>query len=148
MCDYSLHQVATRPARVGDALVTTRFQNSITRGFSAAGEPNVAICLQPGTEIVFAKDCKHRNVLAMLLAKLGASKLSGKVARFRQINLDKPCAHHDALEFADGKVVLLTSLHSGHRARVLQLPAKPFPLRVQEPNDHEGMSYGEHLRLV
>ncbi len=37
MCDYSLHQVASRPAKVGDELVTTRFARSTTRGFAAVG---------------------------------------------------------------------------------------------------------------
>jgi len=53
MCDYSLHHVATRPARIEDKLVTTKFSNSITRGFAAAGAPHVAVCLLPGTEIAF-----------------------------------------------------------------------------------------------
>jgi len=53
MCDYSLHHVATRPARIEDKLVATKFPNSITRGFAAAGEPHVAVCLLPGTEIAF-----------------------------------------------------------------------------------------------
>ena len=39
MCDYSLHHVATRPARIEDKLVATKFRNSITRGFAAAGAP-------------------------------------------------------------------------------------------------------------
>jgi len=55
MCDYSLHHVASRPAKVGDKLVTTQFNNSITRGFAAVGEPNVAVCLLPGTEVAFEK---------------------------------------------------------------------------------------------
>jgi hypothetical protein len=53
MCDYSLHHVASRPARVGDKLVSTSFVNSGTRGFAAVGEPNVAVCLLPGTELAF-----------------------------------------------------------------------------------------------
>ena len=36
MCDYSLHPVASRPARIEDKLVATKFPNSITRGFAAA----------------------------------------------------------------------------------------------------------------
>jgi hypothetical protein len=51
MCDYSLHLVASRPAKVGDKLVTTEFNNSLTRGFAAVGEPHVAVCLLPGTEV-------------------------------------------------------------------------------------------------
>ena len=31
MCDYSLHLVALRPAKIGDKLVATRFANSIKR---------------------------------------------------------------------------------------------------------------------
>ena len=46
-----------------------------------------------------------------------------KTAIFRQVNLDKRPAHHDALEFPDGRVVLLTFLQEHQRATVLQLPA-------------------------
>src|SRR4029453_11815666 len=53
MCDYSLHNVATRPAQIEDKLVTTKFRKSITRGFAAVGDLNVAVCLMPGTEIAF-----------------------------------------------------------------------------------------------
>ena len=53
MCDYSLHLVANRPARVGDELVSTRFRNPMTRGFVAIGEPDVAVCLLPGSEVAF-----------------------------------------------------------------------------------------------
>jgi hypothetical protein len=47
------------------------------------------------------------------------------VARFRQINLDNPHTHHDALEFPDGEIVLLTHLLQGQHATVLQLPVCP-----------------------
>src|SRR5215470_9705439 len=46
-------------------------------------------------------------------------------ADFRQINKEKVVAHHDALEFPDGQIVLLTSLSEGQQATVLQLPAEP-----------------------
>lgn len=140
MCDYSLHSVASRPARVGDQLLTTKFAGSITRGFSGIGEPGVAVCLSPGTEIAFENEVEYRNALARLFSgfekeiahrRSFAQLFSGlrfareKVARFRQINLDTPHTHHDALEFADGCVVLLTQLCPGQRATVLQLPARP-----------------------
>ena len=48
-----------------------------------------------------------------------------KTAIFRQINEEKVAAHHDALEFPDGQIVLLTSLSEGQQATVLQLPAEP-----------------------
>jgi hypothetical protein len=51
--------------------------------------------------------------------------IAHKSAIFRQINKDKVAAHHDALEFPDGRIVLLTSLCEGQHATVLQLPAEP-----------------------
>src|SRR5437016_4968657 len=56
MCDYSLHHVMSRPAAVGDKLVSTTFPGTITRGFAARGDPNTAVCLLPGTEVAFADD--------------------------------------------------------------------------------------------
>ena len=56
MCDYSLEHLASRPAKVGDKLVTTRFRHSLTGGFCAISEPNVAVCLKPGTEIAFDRE--------------------------------------------------------------------------------------------
>jgi hypothetical protein len=47
-----------------------------------------------------------------------------RVARFRQVNLESPYTHHDAIEFPDGQIVLLTHLRVGQRAAVLQLPAQ------------------------
>jgi hypothetical protein len=47
------------------------------------------------------------------------------VARFRQLNSDKPSTHHDALEFPDGQIVFITNLRTGQRATVLQLPVQP-----------------------
>jgi hypothetical protein len=120
MCDYSLHHVATRNAKVDDRLVTTRFANSITRGFSALGEPHVAVCLRPGTELVFDRNVELEPSIGIFPAK----KLGHRVARFCQINSAHPTMHHDALEFPDGKVVLLTSLRAGQHATVLQLPAE------------------------
>jgi hypothetical protein len=50
------------------------------------------------------------------------------VAQFRQVNMDKPSVHRDALEFPDGETVLLTRLREGQHATVLQLPASPRPM--------------------
>ncbi len=123
MCDFSLHYVASRPAKVGDKLVTTQFNNSITRGFAAIGEPDVAVCLLPGTEIAFEKQVEWKAAPFGLIRK--AQTLGEKVARFRQINMDQPNVHHDALEFPHGDIVLLTALYEGQHATVLQLPAAP-----------------------
>jgi hypothetical protein len=125
MCDYSLHHVTSRPARVGDKLVTTQFNNSITRGFAAVGEPTVAVCLLPGTEVAFEKQIEFERGFAILLSlRWEREKAIGdKVARFRQVNADKPNVHHDALEFPNGEIVLVTRLYEGQHATVLQLPA-------------------------
>ena len=118
MCDYSLHSVASRPAMVGDKLVTTGFANTYTRGFASVEDWNVAVCLLPGTELAF-KDVDLGSLFGLFRRKTGA----GKLARFRQISSSNPHTHHDALEFASGKIVLLTHLPEGQRATVLQLPA-------------------------
>ena len=135
MCDYSLHHVATRPANVGDKLVATKFRNSITRGFAAVGEPNVAVCLLPGTEIAFDQnvECEPSFGIGILSNK----KIGQRLARFRQINKDNAVTHHDALEFPDGQVVLLTRLCAGQRATVLQLPIGAHPAAAGEAATRE-----------
>ena len=119
MCDYSLHLVASRPARVGDKLISTRFPQTITRGFASVGEPNVAVCLLPGTELAFEKEVRCETAFVF------RSRLGHTVAKFREINKGQSNVHHDALEFPDGEIVLLTHLCEGQRATVLQLPARP-----------------------
>ncbi|MGH6771631.1 MAG: hypothetical protein ACRECO_21735 [Xanthobacteraceae bacterium] len=118
MCDYSLEQIASRDAVVGDRLVSTRFGDSITRGFSGVGDPTTAVCLRPGTEIAFDRDVEYENILGA-----GRAIVAAKVARFRQVDTEAQHLHHDALEFPDDQVVLLTRLVPGQRASVLQLPA-------------------------
>ena len=141
MCDYSLQHMASRPAKVGDELVSTGFSNSSTRGFAAVGEPNVAVCLLPGTEIAFEKDIEHDDTFGLF-----SRKIHEKVARFHQIDMDKPHTHHDALEFPDGRSVLVTRLAKGQRVTVLQLPASPRVEKTVEsrPNiadEHYGVSF-------
>jgi hypothetical protein len=123
MCDYSLHNVATRPAQVGDTIVTGQFPNCITRGFAAVEEPNVAVCLRPGTEIAFDHDIEFEGGRGFFRTWSREARLGVRVARFRQIDVDKPHVHHDALELPSGEIVLVTRLIEGQRATVLQLPA-------------------------
>jgi hypothetical protein len=122
MCDYSLHSVRSRPAKVEDKLITTQFWNTTTRGFCAVGDPRVAVCLLPGTEVAFDEEVRRVPTGFQLIFR--KKPIVHRVARFRQINMDNPCTHHDALEFPDGQVVLLTHLREGQRATVLQLPAQ------------------------
>ncbi len=131
MCEYSLEFIAFRPANVADRLVTVKLPNTLTYGFALRDDPSVAVCLAAGTELAFEKELERRHPLAWFSPKL--RNLGASVARFRQVNLDKPWAHHDALELPDGKVVLLTNLCPGQRATVLQLPARaPEPTASAE----------------
>jgi hypothetical protein len=121
MCDYSLHSVKSRPAKVSDKLTTHDFRTG-TRGFAASEDMNVAVCVLPGTELSFAEEvrCSPTGLVAWR-----DKAIAHKTAIFRQINKEKLVAHHDALEFPDGQIVLLTSLSEGQQATVLQLPAEP-----------------------
>jgi hypothetical protein len=120
MCDYSLHHVASRPARVGDKLTTTSFLNSGTRGFAAVGERNVAVCLLPGTELAFDANIQCEGIYGF-----GFKRLQHRVARFQQVDLHQPNVHHDALELPDGEIIKLTTLRQGQHASVLQMPVSP-----------------------
>ncbi len=128
MCDYSLHAVATRPAEVAETLVSTKFQSTTTRGFASPDNPEVAVCLRPGTEIAFENNVQTDG---MMFRK----NIGDRLARFRQIDINRPTQHHDALEFSNGAIVLVTDLVAGQRATVLQLPASPIRERpeVGEP---------------
>src|SRR5262245_25892761 len=131
MCDYSLHDVASRPAKVGDKLVSTQFPNAITRGFCDPSQPRVAVCLLPGTELAFEKEVECDASFRFLPTR----KSPHKVARFRQVNLNRPHMHHDALEFPDGKIVLVTVLCEGHHATLRQLPSTGRP--APDPGEQE-----------
>jgi hypothetical protein len=117
MCDYSLERLMSRPAQVGDKLVTTKFPHTLTVGFCALEQPNVAVCLLPGTELAFDREIEIPAGLWTPPLKLGA-----KLARFRRVNEACRRLHHDALELPGGEIVMLTTLRAGQFATVLQLP--------------------------
>ena len=121
MCDYSLHHVKSRPAKVGDKLATHNF-NTGTCGFAAPEDSTTAVCTLPGTELAFSAEviCAPSGFFGWK-----TRTISSRTAIFRQINKNVPLAYHDALEFPDGTLVLLTDLHEGQQATVLQLPAQP-----------------------
>ena len=119
MCDYSLQNVRSRPAQIGDKLTSRNF-GAGTRGFAGAEDASVAVCVLPGTELAFSED--------IVIEAVGIEeprKVAFKTAIFRQINKDQPYRHHDAVEFPNGEMVLLTHLAEGQSATVLQLPAQP-----------------------
>jgi hypothetical protein len=121
MCDYSLHNVKSRAAKVGDKLTTRNFGTG-TGGFAAQEDATMAVCVLPGTELAFSQEvsCAASGFLG-----LRARKMGHQTAIFRQLNKDQPRMHHDALEFPDGQIVLLTELLESQEATVLQLPAQP-----------------------
>ncbi|ABA04228.1 hypothetical protein Nwi_0966 [Nitrobacter winogradskyi Nb-255] len=137
MCDYSLHHVSSRPAQVGDQLVTMELARSSARGFAAVGEigarlvvhddaPQMAVCLLPGTELAFDAAVEYDRALSPKVFGVrvfGKARVNYTVASFRQVNLDDPYVQHDALEFPNGEIVKINRLIEGQTATVLQLPA-------------------------
>jgi hypothetical protein len=96
----------------------------------------MAVCILPGTELAFAGE-----VACLPAGLLGwkTKTINFQTAIFRQVNKDKMAAHHDALEFPDGRTVLLTLLCEGQEATVLQLPAQPRT--DEEVREQERVSY-------
>ena len=128
MCDYSLHAVATRPAEVGETIVTTTFRGTSTRGFASEADMSVAVCLLPGTELAFADNVRYDN------RWIWTRTINSRVGKFGKIDPHIPDRHHDAIEFPDGKYVLVTQLVEGQRATVLQLPVtQPLGEREHKP---------------
>jgi hypothetical protein len=141
MCDYSLHAVASRPAKVGDKLVSAKFSLTATRGFAAVGEPDVAVCVLPGTEIAFDSDVEFDGTFFK-------KKVTDKLARFRTVDTDHEHRHHDALEFADGQIVLLTLLYPGQHATVLQLPAVSVQKSEVQHGEDSPAPHAPDLRVL
>ena len=135
MCDFSLQSVRSRPAKVGDKLVTRDFGTG-TRGFADVSERGTAGCLMPGTEIAFTREV---TCLPVGLLIWRGKTINHQTAIFRQVNKEKLAAHHDALEFPDGRIVLLTLLREGQAATVLQLPAQPNT--AAEAREQERVSF-------
>ena len=126
MCDYSMHAVATRPAVVGEKLVTTTFRGTSTRGFASESDLSVAVCMLPGTELAFENDVRYDN------RWIWTRTINSRVGKFGKIDPHVPERHHDAIEFPDGSYVLVTQLVEGQRATVLQLPVtKPVSVPAQ-----------------
>ena len=117
MRDY----VKSRPATVGEKLRTQHFHPGRV-GFASPEDASTAVCVLSGTELAFATAirCSARGLFGWKMIVL-----NHRTATFRQINKDNPRTHDDALEFPDGRMVLLTHLLEGQEATVLQFPAQP-----------------------
>ena len=70
--------------------------------------------------LAFEHDVQYDRALGIF----GKARVNHKVARFRQVNIDKPNVHHDALEFPGGEIVMVTRLVAGQTVTVLQLPVQ------------------------
>ncbi|ABE64022.1 conserved hypothetical protein [Nitrobacter hamburgensis X14] len=146
MCDYSLHLVSSRPAKVADKLVTMELARSKARGFAAVGElgtklvvhdspPELAVCLRPGTELAFDDDVQYDSAFSFNFfgASFGMGRVNHRVASFRQIDVNDPYVQHDALEFPNGQILKVNRLIPGQTVTVLQLPVAIS----HDDNEHE-----------
>ena len=140
MCDYSLHAVASRPAQVGETLITTTFPRTTTRGFASESEPEIAVCMLPGTELAFAGNVKYQSQW------LWPKVIESRVGKFSVLDPQLPQSHHDAIEFPDGSRVLVTQLMPGQRVTVLQLPVTSYNSKPI-PKEHEALGTPENAPL-
>src|SRR4030088_587453 len=110
-----------RPAKVGEKLRTQHFHPG-TVGFAVPEDANTAVHVLSGTELAFATAirCSPRGLFGWKVILLNHT-----TATFRHVNKGNPLTRHDALEFPDGRMMLLTHLLEGQEATVLQLPAQP-----------------------
>ena len=118
----------------------TRDFGTGTRGFADTDNLRMAVCLMPGTELAFA------GTVACLPTGLFSWKskpINHQTAIFRQVNKEKAAAHHDALEFPDGRIVLLTLLCEGQVATVLQLPAQPQRPKLNRASRYASALWGD-----
>jgi hypothetical protein len=84
----------------------------------------------PGTELSFTNEVRRLGTWPW-----SDSIIKHKTAIFRQIDKEVPYTHHDALEFPDGTIVLLTLLQKGQQATVLQLPVTHEGVKAPEPEE-------------
>ena len=88
MCDYSLLHVANAASQGRRQAGDDAFQQFDHARLRGGREPDVAVCLLPGTEIAFDEnvECEPSFGIGMLPNK----KIGQRLARFRQVNLDNP----------------------------------------------------------
>src|SRR5260370_2664327 len=100
MCDFSLHNVKSRPAKVGDKLTTHNF-NTGTCGFAAPEDSTTAVCILPGTELAFSAE------VICASSRLSTYRtISCRTEGCRQLHKELPQVHHGLPAFADGAFAL------------------------------------------
>lgn len=141
MCDFSIAHGKSRPAKKGERLQTDQLSFH-THGFRAVDDTapdgeKTAVCILPGTELAFEESVKVRGPAIRKITRLNAEGIeerveigrvpeaNDRVATFVQIDKNIAHTHHDALEFPNGNIVMLTNLLPGQRATILSLPAQP-----------------------
>jgi hypothetical protein len=102
MCDYSLLNVKSRRAKVRDKLITRDFDTG-TRGFAAAEDNAMAICIPPRVELAFSTEVTITRCRLFVVWK--SETLRYATAIFRQVNKNEQFKHNDTLEFPDGRIV-------------------------------------------
>ena len=106
-------------AKTGDRLVTIESGDSGVCGFALVGRPGEAIRLLPDTTLEFDKEIRHFHRFSRLRFRIGH-----KTARFRHFPRDAN-ANNDALELADGRLIMLTELAAEQTATVMKVPPLP-----------------------
>jgi len=91
------------------------------------------VCLKPGTELAFEQPVQTSGIWGYVEQ---AFSHESRLARFRQVDVDKPGTHHDAVELADGRIFKVNALREGQRATVIQLPAIEEGMREEKPHVH------------
>jgi hypothetical protein len=81
---------------------STRFSGAISRGFDAAREPQVAVCLLPGTELAFAREVEYERYFTFWTRQ----RTVEKVAQFMRVNDFKPQTITTPSNFRMGKFCL------------------------------------------
>ena len=126
MCDFSLHAVRSRPAKVGDGL-TTRMFNAGTTGFCAPEDEGMAVCLLPGTELSFDDQVRRANNWPW------NGLIRYKTAIFRQIN-EARTVHKSRRAGVPQRSTRAADATNGRAAggTVLQLSAAPESVKPKE----------------
>ena len=109
MCDYSLHAVASRPAQVGETLITTTFPRTTTRGFASESEPEIAVCMLPGTELAFAGNVKYQSQWQW------PKVIELRVGKFSVLDPQLPQRRVVRCRHKPGRAFLSLSAHRGRR---------------------------------
>src|SRR5271157_682577 len=131
MCDYSLEAMASRPAVVGEKLITHKFA-SHTTGFAEPNKTEMPVCVLPGSELAFDSPIKVNE--GSWSAGWIETTLDATVAVFAQD--PKPeygNTWRDCLELVDGRRFKLNQLIEGQTVSVLQLPKEQTISHIDLP---------------